>query len=126
MAKVMKSVVLLALALSALTALFALEAKRVVVCTAVENREPVGASESFPASAGELVCFSEVTGAGGAAEITHVWALDGAERFRVSLPVRADRWRTWSRKRVSPGSWTVTVLGPSGEELGKATFAVTP
>ena len=126
MAKIVKSAVFLALVLSALPVLFALEAKRVVVCTAVENREPAGASESFPASAGELVCFSEVTGAGGAAEITHVWSLDGAERFRVSLPVRADRWRTWSRKRVSPGSWTVTVLGPSGEELGKASFTVTP
>jgi len=126
MPKAMKSVLLLALALSALPALFALEAKRVVVCTAVENREPVGASETFPAAAGELVCFSEVTGASGTAEVTHVWSKDGAELFRQTLPVRADRWRTWSRKRVSPGSWTVKVLGPAGEELGSASFTVGP
>lgn len=126
MAKIVKCAALLALVLSVLPALCALEAKRVVVCTAVENREPVGAAESFPVSAGELVCFSELQGAAGAAEVTHVWALDGVERFRVSLPVRADRWRTWSRKRVSPGTWSVTVLGPAGEELGKASFTVTP
>jgi len=126
MSRVTKSVVFFALVLSVLPALLALEATRVVVGTGVENREPVGASATFPASAGELVCFSEVAGAGGQTEITHVWSQDGVERLRVNLAVRADRWRTWSRKRVSPGAWTVKVLGPQGQELGTASFTVTP
>lgn len=102
----------------------AASAGRVLVCTGVQDREPVGAQESFPASTTELYCFSEITGAAGMGEVVHVWAKGGVELFRISLPVRAARWRSWSQKKVSPGPWTVIVQTPDGEVLGQVTFKV--
>lgn len=40
---------------------------RIVAATGVEDREPVGAAETFSAEVGEIVCFSEVTGTGAGA-----------------------------------------------------------
>ena len=100
------------------------KAERVVVCTSVENREPAGAAASFPAATPELFCFSELTGAQDVKEITHVWYKDGKEVFRQVLPVEGEHWRTWSRKKVSAGSWKVVVLDQSGAELGSAAFTV--
>ena len=118
-------VILAALALVIAAPLFAsAKADRVVVCTSVENREPVGAAASFPASAAELFCFSELSGAEGSKEITHVWYKDGKEVFRQLLPVKGGHWRTWSKKKVSAGSWKVSVVDESGTELGSASFTV--
>ncbi len=100
------------------------KADRVVICSSVENREPVGTAASFPATAEELFCFSELSGAEGTAEATHVWSKDGKEVFRQTLPVKAAHWRTWSRKKVSPGTWKVSVLDGSGAEIGSASFTV--
>lgn len=100
------------------------KADRVVICSSVENREPVGAAVSFPATVEELFCFSELSGAEGTAEITHVWSKDGKEVFRQTLPVKAAHWRTWSRKKVSPGTWKVSVLDGSGAEIGSTSFTV--
>ncbi len=100
------------------------KADRVVICSSVENREPVGAAASFPATAKELFCFSEFSGAEGTSEITHVWSKDGKEVFRQTLSVKSAHWRTWSRKKVSPGTWKVAVLDGSGAEIGSASFTV--
>ncbi len=121
----MSFVILAALALVLPAALFAsAKAERVVVCASVENREPAGASASFPAATSELFCFSELSGAQACKEITHVWYKDGKEVFRQVLSVKGAHWRTWSRKRVSAGSWKVVVLDESGAELGAAAFTV--
>lgn len=124
MKAVLKTLVAASLLIMGLHALAAASAGRVVACAGIQDREPVGAAETFSAGTAELYCFSEITGASGLNEVTHVWAKDGVEVFRMTLPVRAERWRSWSKKRVSPGSWTVSVQGPDGAVLGQTAFTV--
>jgi hypothetical protein len=93
----------------------------------VVAREPVAASETFPAEVGELYFFTQVVGASGRAEVLHVWIYDGREVAIVPLAVEGSRWRTWSKKRILPhfiGDWTVEVRGVGGEVLLSATCRV--
>lgn len=101
---------------------------RAVVATGVEEREPVGEAEEFAADVGTLFCFTEVTGAGEASQVVHVWFHGEEEQFRITLPVRGERWRTWSRKRIGAGQdgfWRVVVEGPDGATLAEVPFTVT-
>jgi hypothetical protein len=96
-----------------------------VVCLKVENRAPVGAATTFPVEVGELACFSELHGVSGS--IHHVW-FHGDERVRdIELAVKAERWRTWSVKRIPPtaiGDWRVEVRGGDGTVLATASFRI--
>jgi hypothetical protein len=100
---------------------------RVVVATGVEDREPVGAAETFSAGVDEIVCFSEVTGAGAGSEVVHVWYQGEVERARVTLTAEGERWRTWSRIQIGAdqtGPWRVVVEGPDGTALGQVSFEI--
>ena len=99
---------------------------RAVVCADVVDREPVGASESFPADVERLFCFTEIRGLEGTT-ITHAWIHEGKTYARVELPVRSNRWRTWSTKKIGPGSsgqWQVKVLDADGIVLSTQDFVV--
>lgn len=99
---------------------------RAVVCTDVVEREPVGEAASFDAEVGRLVCFTEIRGMEGTT-ITHAWIHDGKTRARVDLPVRSNRWRTWSTKTIAPGwtgQWQVKVLDADGIVLSSQEFVV--
>jgi len=96
----------------------ALAVPRVVVGTGVEDRAPVGVG----------MCFSEVTGAGEGSRVVHIWYFGEEEQLRITLPVRGDRWRTWSQKRINPGhagAWRVVVEGPDGAVLAEVAFEIT-
>ncbi|ORJ60523.1 DUF2914 domain-containing protein [Geothermobacter hydrogeniphilus] len=102
-----------------------LEVVEGVVATGVEQRQPVGVADHFPADIGRVYCFTRVRGAVGDDEITHVWLKQGREMARVTLAVRSDNWRTWSSKQVLPewrGAWTVKVLDRAGNELTSISF----
>ncbi len=43
------------------------------ICTSVVEREPVGTGISFPASVGELFCFTRILGAQTPTQIIHVF-----------------------------------------------------
>lgn len=104
-----------------------LSVERIVLCTGIENREPVGTSEQFSADVEQVTCFTQISSAAGETSVTHVWSQGDIERARVELSVRAASWRTWSRKRIPSewsGDWTVTVLDAEGTEIGQATFTV--
>ncbi len=95
------------------------------ICTEVKDRAPVGAAESFPATVGQLFCFSEVTG--GSGNVVHAWFHGDKEIWKIELPVKAARWRTWSAKRIPPamtGDWRVEVRDGAGAVLATAKFAV--
>jgi hypothetical protein len=99
---------------------------RAVVCAEVVDREPVGAAEKFDAQVERLFCFTEIRGLEGTT-ITHAWIHEGKTRARVELPVRSNRWRTWSTKKVSPdwtGQWQVKVLDADGIVLSTQEFVV--
>ncbi len=100
---------------------------RIAACTGIEEREPVGSSDSFPADVGEVYCFTHIKGAEGETTVTHVWYQGETERARVELTVRSASWRTWSEKKIPAewaGSWRVVVLDESDNEIGSTTFTV--
>ena len=104
----------------------AIEVAQAAICTAVEEREPVGVAESFPASIDRLYCFTDLRGAEGET-VVHAWIHEGTTRARVELTARADRWRTWSSKQILPawtGQWEVKVLTAEGAVLHTSSFTV--
>jgi hypothetical protein len=105
-----------------------LEVDRIAVGTAIEDREPVNAAESFSPDVGRLWCFSKITGTESETTIVHVWYHQDVERARVELPVRSKAWRTWSSKRIMPqwtGQWRVVVEDSEGNTIGETKFTVT-
>jgi hypothetical protein len=100
---------------------------RLVLCTGLENREPVGAADAFPASAGKVYCFIEARDVAAESTLTVAWKLDGKEISRTDLVLKAGaRWRTNAYKTVSglPGAWEVTLLDAEGRELQTVSFKV--
>ncbi|MCU0294149.1 MAG: DUF2914 domain-containing protein [Thermoanaerobaculaceae bacterium] len=96
-----------------------------IVCTGVKDRTPEGAAEKFPASVGQLTCFSEIKN--GRDKVVHVWYHGDTEVRRVELPVKAERWRTWSVKNVAAtmtGPWRVDVVDADGKVLASSKFVV--
>jgi hypothetical protein len=96
-----------------------------VVCLKVENRAPVGAGSTFPVEVGELACFSELRGVSGT--VHHVWFHGDTAVRDIELAVKAERWRTWSVKRIPPtatGAWRVEVRTGDGTVLATAEFRI--
>ena len=83
---------------------------------AVQDREPVGDGSG---ASGRLWFFTEV--ANGAGEtLYHQWYRNGEEDVRVRLQIGADRWRTWSGRRLEADvRFTVRVITESGCDLGE-------
>lgn len=105
----------------------ALTVEKMVFCTGVEDREPIGVDTVFVATVGQVYCFTQITGAGDATTISHVWYLDGEEKATVELNVNGDSWRTWSSKTIPEdwtGNWRVDVKSSTGEVLKSMNFAV--
>ncbi|RII27225.1 MAG: DUF2914 domain-containing protein [Geobacter sp.] len=75
-----------------------------------------------------LYCFTRlVSSDGGEQSITHVWYRNGEKVGEYKLPVRGERWRTYSKKSVdkgSPGEWRVDVLDGEGALLKSVKFRV--
>lgn len=97
-----------------------------VVARTVVDRQPQDAGTAFPADVGQLVCWTKVTGAGGAA-IHHVWFRGDTQVGDMELQVGGSPWRTWSRKTVPPdwtGAWHVEVRDAAGSVLKRIDFTV--
>ena len=70
-----------------------------VVCTSIQDNSCAGAATKFPASVGKLWGFSQVSNVPD--KIIHIWFHGDRELGRITLPVKAARWRTWSNITVS-------------------------
>jgi hypothetical protein len=100
---------------------------RLVVCAAVEKREPVGTAEKFPASQKSVTAFLEADGVTADTPVTFVWSAGGKEVRRIDAKLGAGRrWRTWTVKALKgvTGPWKVEVLGADGKPAGAAAFVV--
>ncbi|UCC24647.1 MAG: DUF2914 domain-containing protein [Gemmatimonadales bacterium] len=96
-----------------------------VIATGVEDREPVGSGESFPADVGRLFAWLRVTD--GAGQTLRVVWIHGENRFPVSLEIGGSPWRSWSSKQIPPewtGPWTVEVQAPDGSVIQSTTVTV--
>jgi hypothetical protein len=100
---------------------------RLVVGTGVENREPVGAAEIFPATTEKVYCFLEATEISKNTEISFVWFHGEKEMAKTNLPLQTgSRWRTFSNKTVAgmKGDWKVEIRDANGNLVKDLTFKV--
>ena len=100
---------------------------RLVVGTGVENNEPVGAAEAFPASTEKVYCFLEATGIGKDTEISFIWSYGDKEMLKTTLPLKAGpKWRTYANKNLGglKGEWKVEIKDSDGKVLKDLKFKV--
>ena len=100
---------------------------RLVVGTGVENREPTGVAETFPASTGKVYCFLEATNIAKDTEVSLVWCLGGKEMWKISLPLKmGPRWRTHAFKSLGglKGDWKVEIKDATGNPVKEVKFKV--
>ena len=100
---------------------------RLVVGTGVENREPVGMAETFPASTEKVYCFLEATDIAQDTEVSFVWFQGGKEIWKISLPLKmGPKWRTNASKslRGLQGDWKVEIKDVDGNLVQDVKFKV--
>jgi hypothetical protein len=101
--------------------------KRLVVGTGVENLEPAGVAETFPASTEKVYCFLEATDIAKDTEVSFVWFSGEKEISKFSVPLKeGPRWRTYAEKnlREMKGDWKVEVRDSEGKVLKDVKFKV--
>jgi len=130
----MKKLILLALVVVVLFSSVAfaqdqegIKVENAVICTSVEDRQPVGVGSVFNADIGRLYCFTKLTSQTDTAEISHVWFLGDTQMAKIDLPIRAKTWRTWSSKRILldwVGDWRVEIQDSEGNVLYEIFFVI--
>lgn len=103
--------------------------EKIVICTGIESREPVGVDTTFLAGVSPLYCHIVIIGAKEPTKVSHVWYHLGEKRAKVTLPVKEEKWRTWSSKKIPvglTGQWRVEVVSADGKALGSTRFTVEP
>lgn len=101
--------------------------KRFLTSTAVEDREPVGATDTFTADALKAYAYLEATGISADVEISFVWYHGDTEVARVPLSIRkGNRWRTYSSKKLAgrSGAWRVDIQDSTATVLASINFTV--
>jgi hypothetical protein len=104
-----------------------IKVENIAICTAVENRQPMGTDSVFSADAGKLYCFTKIASQADSTEISHVWYYKDKEMARIILPVKAKTWRTWSAKTIMPewkGNWRVEIQDSDGDVITSLSFRV--
>ena len=100
---------------------------RLVVGTGVENREPTGVADSFPASTEKIYCYVEAMNVAKDTEVSLVWSLGGKEIWKTSLPLKmGPRWRTNAFKSIKglKGDWKVELKDTAGNLVKEMKFKV--
>ncbi len=101
--------------------------KRLVVGTGVENGEPVGVAETFPASTEKVYCFLEVADIAKDTEVSFAWFNGGKELSKFSVALKTGpRWRTYAYKslRELKGDWKVEIRDADGKVVKDVKFKV--
>jgi len=97
------------------------------VCLGVEDREPVGAAEEFPADTGRVYCWTNLEIENPPVTVRHVWYYGDEKKSEVVLSVRFPRTRTWSYKTIPPswtGDWHIDIVLDDGTVLKTLTFRI--
>ena len=98
---------------------------KMVFCTEIQDREPVGVAEAFPDTLKKVYCFTHIEGAAQELQISHRWYYQDSLMAEIALPVKSKSWRTWSSKNLVKswrGNWRVDVVDPDGKVLRSASF----
>lgn len=100
---------------------------RAVAATGVENLEPVGSAEAFPASTEKVYCFLEATNISQDTKVSLIWSYGDKEVRKITLTLKSGaRWRTWDYKNLGgqKGAWKVEVKDALGKVLKEVKFKV--
>jgi hypothetical protein len=100
---------------------------RLVIGTGVENREPVGVAETFPATIEKVYCFLEASEILKDTEISFVWFYGEKEMLKTNLPLQTGlKWRTFADKKIGgmKGDWKVEVRDAKGNLVKDIKFKV--
>lgn len=100
---------------------------RLVVGTGVEDREPVGVAETFPATTEKVYCFVEATEISKDTEVSFVWFLGDKEMAKTNLPLTmGPKWRTFANKTIGEmkGDWKVEIRDANGNPVKDVKFKV--
>ena len=99
--------------------------EKIVICTGVQDREPVGEAAEFDsASVTRVFCWTKVSPETVPATIKVVWYADGQKVAEVPLEVKYSPSRTWSSKAVGAGKWKADITSESGDVLSSKEFTV--
>jgi hypothetical protein len=107
----------------------ALEIARMILCSGIEEREPMNPSDVFSLDIDQVYCFTEVRNAGSPKTITHRWYYGDQLMAEIPLDVQGHRYRTWSSKKIlasATGEWRVEVVDEAGQVLGDIVFRISP
>ena len=105
----------------------AITVDELVICTGIEERQPVGVDTAFVKTVGQLYCFVKLSSESNDTSIFHTWFYNDKEMAKVELSVKGKTWRTWSSKRIVEdwvGNWKVEVTSLTGDVLKTAEFIV--
>lgn len=97
------------------------------ICTAIEDRQPIGIDSLFSDSVERLYCYTNITDATDTTTIYHVWKFGDEVKAKIALKIGAKSWRTWSNKRIVKewaGKWSIEVLTKQGNLCAKKEFRV--
>jgi hypothetical protein len=104
-----------------------LKVTEMAVTTKIVRGNPIDAVHRISSSSVKaLYCFTRITSESGAdTTIKHVWYRDGAKVGEYELPVKGEKWRTYSKKAVEKGmsgDWQVDALDSAGKLLKTVKF----
>ncbi|MCG2720757.1 MAG: DUF2914 domain-containing protein [Thermodesulfovibrionales bacterium] len=100
---------------------------RMVVAQDVQDREPVGVADTFPASTEKVYCFIEAMNISEDTEATFVWYHEGQEMRTFTLPImQGPRWRAFAYKNLhgKMGNWKVEIKDKTGNSVKSISFKV--
>jgi len=97
-----------------------LEVTRAAICMGIDNREPQESGEKFTKDIGKIYCFSHIKGADRPLNIVHKWYYKYKLMSSIALRIKADNWRTFSYKTITPdmvGEWKVEIVNSENDEV---------
>ena len=99
------------------------------IARTIEARKAVSTGSVFSPDIGGLFFWTQIKSAQAPITLTHRWYWSGKAVAEVKLEIRANTWRTWSRKTILPhqlGDWRATVEDAEGKVLAEASFQIKP
>lgn len=106
-----------------------LKITEMAVTTKISRNNPIDAVRRIShRSVKALYCFTRIVNPGAQETvIRHVWYKDGDMTGEQELPVKGEKWRTWSKKPVnaeSVGTWRVEAVDADGKVLKSVEFRI--
>ena len=101
--------------------------ERMVVCTKVENREPIDIKEIFSSATEKVYLFVEIRNITEDTTVTAVWRHGDKEMLKTDLHLKkSSRWRTYANKTLYglKGNWEVDLVSSDGKAVKTITFKV--